>query len=393
MPRELKSIDVQFVSFVDKAANQRKFFLTKSAEQQPEPTFTKSVRIVKDDEDPKQLVYGIVYEPGVEDAHGDFATAEAIEKAAHDFLTKYRQIDTQHDFEAGAGEVVESYIAPADMEIAGEAITKGTWVMVTKATDEIWEAIQKGEYTGYSLAGLAETVEVEKGEDSELKGFFNMLKSFFTKTPVAKGEVRDNYQRNQKRRNVWAAWDALDSAFHNSLWDNRTVDVADFDRMQEAAQDFIELVQEIREGGDVAIAKAMEEKPQAIQKAGKKISTENMNDIDAAISALQSLKTRVSDEKEEDEVMKAEDIQKAVEAALEPVNTRLTALEKGTEPQEPQQDDVLKQVGEAVTKALEPFNARLEAVEKARGISNQVQNPNSAPLQKSEGPAYSRYFG
>ncbi len=391
MPRELKSIDVQFVSFVDKAANQRKFFLTKSAEQQPEPTFTKSVRIVKDDNDPKQLVYGIVYEPDVEDAHGDFATAEAIEKAAHDFLTKYRQIDTQHDFEAGAGEVVESYIAPADMEIASESITKGTWILVTKATDEIWEAIQKGEYTGYSLAGLAETVEHD--DEPQLKSFFQAMKSFFTKgTVVTKGAVADKYNKNRKHREFWAAQDALNSILFD--WDNWNSSglIVDADKIREALQDFVDIAQEVLIAED--IVKAMGERPVAIQKAGKKISTENMNDIDAAISALQSLKARVSDEEEEDEVMKAEDIQKAITAALEPVVKEVEELKKTVTPQEPPAaDDTAAIVQDAVAKALEPIVKDIEAIKTARGISKQVQEPVPAPINKSEGPAYSRYFG
>ncbi|MFE8095745.1 XkdF-like putative serine protease domain-containing protein, partial [Bacillus toyonensis] len=130
MPRKLKNVDVSFVSIVDKAANKKKFFLTKSEQ---EPTFEKEVRIIKGEDEEQKLVYGIVYSPGsagdprTHDAHGDFMTAEEIEKSAHNFIAKYRNIDTQHDFNAGAGEVVESYVAPVDMDINGETITKGTW--------------------------------------------------------------------------------------------------------------------------------------------------------------------------------------------------------------------------------------------------------------------------
>lgn len=75
-------------------------------------------------------------------------TPEEIEKSAHGFLKDAREIDKQHDFQGGVGEVVESYIAPSDFEMGDEVIKKGSWVLVTQASDEIWEQIQKGEITG-----------------------------------------------------------------------------------------------------------------------------------------------------------------------------------------------------------------------------------------------------
>lgn len=176
MPRELKNVNVTHVSFVDKAANKKKFFLTKSADKS-DPVFETTVRTITKADDPQKLVYGVVYEPDVKDAHDDFMTADEIEKAAHGFMQNYQQIDKQHDFEAGAGTVVQSYIAPCDLDV-GETIAKGSWVLVTKATDEIWESIQKGEFTGYSLAGTAEPIEkqTENGLINEFKSF---MKSFF----------------------------------------------------------------------------------------------------------------------------------------------------------------------------------------------------------------------
>ena len=61
----------------------------------------------------------------MEDAHGDFMTAGEIGKAAHGFMKDARNIDKQHDFNSGVGEVFESYIAPADFTIGEETITKG----------------------------------------------------------------------------------------------------------------------------------------------------------------------------------------------------------------------------------------------------------------------------
>lgn len=138
MPRELVNAKITHVSYVDKAANQKQFFFMKSEKQ---PDFHKEVKVLAKEKGEQKLVCGIVYEPDTVDTHGDFMTAAEIEKAAHGFLKDAREIDKQHDFQGGVGEVVESYVAPADFEMNGEIIKKGSWVLVTKAAEEIWEEI------------------------------------------------------------------------------------------------------------------------------------------------------------------------------------------------------------------------------------------------------------
>jgi hypothetical protein len=367
MPRELVNANITHVSYVDKAANQKQFFFTKSADS---PNFEKEVKIFinKEDEE-QQLVYGVVYEPEIEDAHGDFMTAPEIEKAAHGFMKDARNIDKQHDFNSGVGEVVESYIAPVDMTIGEETITKGSWVLVTKATEEVWEEIKKGEITGYSMAGTAETIEKQEKEkpvskseeDEEFKGFFNVLKNFFTgKTSIEKGELRDNYERNQKRRNLWAAWDGLDDIYYSSLWDNMTPDVTDFQRLKEGVQEFLEILQEIEDNGD--IEKALESKP--IQK------------------------------NKGDEEMKKEDIEKLLDEKLNPITKKLDELEKeeNQEGNEDQEEDVMKQFAAVLDEKLSPINKRLETVEKARGISKQVDQDDAQTQQTEVQKGYMRLF-
>lgn len=188
MPRELINAKITHVSYVDKAANQKQFFFVKS---EKENDFQKEIKVIAKADDAQRLVYGIVYEPNVADAHGDYMTPEEIEKAAHGFLKDAREIDKQHDFQGGVGEVVESYIAPSDFEMGDEIIKKGSWVLVTKASDEIWEQIQKGEITGYSMAG---TADIGKQEDhkpaSDEKGLFSLLKNFFLKNEKPAEEVK-----------------------------------------------------------------------------------------------------------------------------------------------------------------------------------------------------------
>lgn len=173
MPRELKNVKITHVSYVDKGANQKGFFLTKSEEQ---ANFQKSVKLLQKADDAQRLVYGVVYEPDAVDAHGDFMKADEIEKAAHTFLKDARNIDLQHNFEKGWGEVVESYIAPAEFKLGTETVKKGSWVLVTKAADEVWEAIKKGDIQSYSMAGVAEMAEKTEKTEKE----HDLLKAFLS---------------------------------------------------------------------------------------------------------------------------------------------------------------------------------------------------------------------
>ncbi|HDR7532984.1 TPA: hypothetical protein QCX69_004200 [Bacillus anthracis] len=390
MPRKLKNVDVSFVSIVDKAANKKKFFLTKSEQ---EPTFEKEVRIIKGEDEEQKLVYGIVYSPGsagdpsTHDAHGDFMTAEEIEKSAHNFIAKYRNIDTQHDFNAGAGEVVESYVAPVDMEINGETITKGTWVLVTKATDEIWKDIKDGKMTGYSLAGVAETEvieeEVTKTEEKQFKSFFQLMKGFFSRENVQKGEVRDKFNQNKHRRDVNASFSALEDTFYQSLWNAPTASDIDLERIEAAALEFVEIINELK--GTEAVVKVWENKPvislaEEVEKAGKKISTTNMADIDAAIESLTNLKTRVTPSSEgagsegNNMEFNQEQFEKtlasAVEKAVGPIKEELASVKKHLNLDEEKTEEDIK-VEKAVEAATAPLREEIEALKKSQGISNQ----------------------
>ncbi|MDC7795011.1 XkdF-like putative serine protease domain-containing protein [Bacillus altitudinis] len=311
MPRELINAKITHVSYVDKAANQKQFFFMKSEKQ---PDFQKEIKVLAKADDVQRLVYGIVYEPNVADAHGDFMTPEEIEKAAHGFLKDAREIDKQHDFQGGVGEVVESYIAPSDFEMGGEVIKKGSWVLVTKASDEIWEQIQKGEITGYSMAGTADIGKQEREPASEEKGLFSLLKNFFLKN----------------------------------------------------------------------------EKPETeVTKAGKKFSAANLNELKNARAAIDNLLSQ-AEEKEEEEDVKKEDLQKMLDDTIAPVVKRLDDLEKGKneqqpDPQENQPDEaVAKEMAAAVEKALAPVVDRVEALEKARPQGNGVGDQQQQDLQKSE---------
>jgi 2'-5' RNA ligase len=114
------------------------------------------VPLWKAQETDEQIVYGVVLQPGVKDSQGDIVSAAEIEKAAHRWLEESRKHDVQHDETVAPIVPVESFIAPAELEVAGKPVLKGSWVMAARINDPaIWDRVKKGEITGYSIGGSA----------------------------------------------------------------------------------------------------------------------------------------------------------------------------------------------------------------------------------------------
>jgi hypothetical protein len=107
--------------------------------------------------DEKRLVGGIVYEPDVEDSQGDWARAEEIEKAAHNFLAESKTLGLMHKEAAGPrAEIVECAIAHDNFLMGKQTIRKGTWFMVVRVKDDsLWDMVKRGEITGFSMGGRA----------------------------------------------------------------------------------------------------------------------------------------------------------------------------------------------------------------------------------------------
>ncbi|TXF72075.1 phage portal protein [Bacillus subtilis] len=235
MARELRNAKISFVSYVDKAANQTEFFFTKSAGP---PSFEKNVRLfTKSEQDEQKLVYGIVYEPDVPDAHGDFMTAEEIEKAAHGFLAEAREIDINHSFEGGTGVVVESYVAPDDFMIGSKRITKGSWVLVTRASDEVWEQIKAGIITGYSMAGTADVYEEEPVEKA---GFFSVFKQMLAdKTGKETEEMRKEDMKESFEHALYPLLKRLERIEKNTDTEEKPEQTGNDERLKKLVEDML----------------------------------------------------------------------------------------------------------------------------------------------------------
>lgn len=111
----------------------------------------------------KHLVTGIVLEPDTVDAQGDTIDAEAIERAAHNFLAKYNretQMGLLHRMFGEIGvELVESYLAPVELKMGGQKMSPGTWIMTARVRDDkLWQRVKDGDITGFSIGGVAAVV-------------------------------------------------------------------------------------------------------------------------------------------------------------------------------------------------------------------------------------------
>ena len=366
---EITDAKIQFVSLVDKAANKRQFLIKKEAGGKA--TFATYGRIVKADAE-NHYVTGVVYEPMAEDSHGNFMTEAEITKAAYWFAKNGNKVDLQHSFEPLDGaSVVESWIAKADFDIDGETVKKGTWLMTVEVADEsVWEGIEKGEITGFSMGGLGnyseEDVEldnVSKQETSEKKGLLKQLGKMLGLTVVEKGAMAELYEERSKGTLFWNAFNSLEEILYKyDPITGRYLYETDENKVRECLEEFSEIITSILTGGGSVTEAIQTDRP--VEKAGKKMSGKNRETLKGIYESLGAFLREFDDpepeetgdpedtkkaDKEEKQVTKQEVegiVEKAVEAALAKATN--TAA-KTPEEEETAEDETKKK--ETVTEA------------------------------------------
>lgn len=377
---EITDAKITFVSLVDKAANKRTFLIKKAADG--EVTFTTYGRIVKADAD-NHFVTGIVYEPMEEDTDGNFMTAEEITKAAYWFIKNGNGVDLRHSFESlENAAVVESWIAKADFEIEGETVKKGTWLLTAEITDEaVWESIQKGEITGFSMGGMGnyseedvDLNEVKKESGNEKKSVLKQLAAVFGLGNVKKGEVAEIYEKQSKGSLFWEALHALeDSLRHYDFVTGEPVYETDERKIREALEDFSGIVSSILAGGE-SVAKCIQPE-QHIEKAGKAMSTKNLETLRGIRDSIDTFLKSFDPEdetKEKNEPEQGEDDYEKAEpqGEIEEPNT-------DDEDKEKEKVEEVKKEADTVTKQeLETMVA--EAIEKALSRDESTERPMTA---------------
>lgn len=105
----------------------------------------------------ERYVLGIVLEPETVDAQNDIYSADEIVKSAHVWMEKFRTVGLMHKGAINDKvKVLESYLAPVDFEVDAVVVKKGTWLMAVRVLDDaLWDAVKKGDLTGFSIGGSA----------------------------------------------------------------------------------------------------------------------------------------------------------------------------------------------------------------------------------------------
>ena len=380
---EMTDAKITFVSLVDKAANKKQFLITKAADGNAQ--FQTYGRILKSDAK-AHYVTGIVYEPMEEDTQGNYMTEEEITKAAHWFAKNGNQVDLQHSFQPLAGAcVVESSVAKCDYELDGQAIKKGTWLMTVELTaPELFEAIEKGELTGFSMGGMGkysqEDVTLSKTEETlsktedlsgrteqEKKGILKRLAGLFGMEMVEKGQVKDHYMERITSENFWSAFYALqDVLFRWNVYEDKRIAEAEPEAVQEALADFHEIVT-----GLLSNPNTIEKSVAGICKAGKKMSHANRDMLKDIHDRLGEFLAKFNDEEETDvtkteieEIVKiavAESMDKTHAAGHEETQKKKQDVPKD---EEVTKADIQKMIDTAIQKAIQPEAEERQEAEK-----------------------------
>lgn len=239
--------------------------------------------------------------------------------------------------------------------------------------------------------------------DDEVKGFFNVVKSFFAgrkdiqkadnkpKPPtdfagaIAAQDVSDNLDN--------ARW-TLRTVMYNILADDTITDKkAQIGTQIDAFKTYV-----LGQLDKVGIKKCAEQlQAEPIEKAGKKIATARLDSIKGAITALQSIVDEVDTSSNSDnseggeEIVEKQEITEIIKSAvgesLKPINERLDKIEKedgaDNSNNEVKKEDISEIVKSAIAESMQPIQERLSAVEKARGISKQSDNEEVNEVRKS----------
>ncbi|PET48481.1 hypothetical protein COJ38_01750 [Bacillus cereus] len=370
MPNELKNVEISYVSLVTKGANGRPFAIMKGMNMNGSNVL-KNVPILKR-EDEKQLVTGVVYEPNIEDAHGDIMTAEEIERAAYNFLEKYRYIDKNHDELAGKGTVVESWISKNNTVVGKQNIKKGTWLMTVRVDDsETWKEIKKGKITGFSMGGVGERMEMPQmdeftqDEKGVIRKMFNFFKSHYDEEQT---QEMDNQSVNSKQNSkMQKVFNLFEDVFYVGIWEGN-VDIKQMVSTLDEMKDILNTMK----GGDTDFSPE-DITINSINEVGKILYKKNDKKFDEMISLMNQIKENKLQKNADQNSDKIADI---VKREMGPFLERLQELEEQLNKElesthdtnELENDRESKKTSEFIQKVIDPISKRLEVIERSAQV-------------------------
>lgn len=117
---------------------------------------TKKAETDEEAESEERTVLGIVLEPEVVDAQNDVYSEDEVRQTAWKFMERYQNFGLMHVTIEPMILPLESFLAPVDMEIGGQQVKRGTWLLRVRVLDDtMWEAVKSGALTGFSIGGSA----------------------------------------------------------------------------------------------------------------------------------------------------------------------------------------------------------------------------------------------
>ena len=402
---EITDARISFVSLVDKAANQRQFLITKAENGQA--TFSTYGRILKADAE-SHFVTGVVYEPMVEDSHGNYMTEAEITKAAYWFAKNGDKVDLQHSFDPLPGAtVVETWIAKADFQIGDEVVKEGTWLMTVEVTDaDVWASIQKGEITGFSMGGIGNYSEedvdldnIEKKEQpagSENRGLLAKLAKALGFNVVEKGDMAQIFEARSRGSLFWDAMRTLEDCLnHYDPISGNWVYESDEQKVRDCLADFSAIITDLLTN-EHSVTKALAadapvKKSTTTDKEEPEVTKSEVEQIvqDAIAKALNPTPTAPA----ADSVQKAAEAPSAQSAPAAEAITKASiesmvaeAIQKALPAEAPATPtDVQSIVDQAVAKAIEP-------ILKARGLPTNLNDATGTVEKKAKEPHYLHGF-
>ncbi|MCD8007683.1 MAG: XkdF-like putative serine protease domain-containing protein [Clostridiales bacterium] len=410
---EIYDAKISFVSLVDRPANRRAFLLTKSEDNPGMMSFSGTGRLLEKAAE-QHYVTGVAYEPNVADTDDNFMTEAEIEKMAHWFMKNGRMVDEQHSFDPDpACHIVESWIAPQDLTINEQPVSKGTWlVKVEVDSPDVWTKIETGDITGFSIGGLAKygtedvdldsnTSSGEEGGDAtvgennpeikseEKRGLLATLAKALGLSDEAetieKGAVMDRFAEQTKSEGFWNAFYALHDVLAPYNWaTDKRVYASDPEVIQEALAEFNTIVTNllaIQEPADIVHAISADAQQEvakgnkSVLKAGRKISAARMEQLKNIQEEVNNLITDLDDPVEEDEESSSEEEPAAEEGESESQSDAGASTNKAQKEEEnPMTNEEMSTFAEMVAKAV------------AKEAAAAQQQSTPAPVQKEQQP-------
>lgn len=129
------------------------------------------VRILKADTPEERYILGVILVPDEPDAQGDIYDSDEVRKAAHSFMEFYggETFKIMHNGQPVDGvKVLETYVSKAEETHGGETFPVGTWLLAVRVVnDDLWAAVRRGAFTGFSMGGTAlrESLSTSFGSD------------------------------------------------------------------------------------------------------------------------------------------------------------------------------------------------------------------------------------